>query len=168
MYAGANPATGYDPSGLETLAGLETAESIEGNSESSAIELLQGAFDKFGCDLAVVFADQAVTSGVYVLIDYTLDGFYIGQSVNMNSRYKQHLREAEAVAEKAWKANLKPLLQFPIFKDKSMFNKVEQLMIDVLKKAEIKIFNVRAVIGSKNVVSEAEYAAFKKLICPGL
>jgi RHS repeat-associated protein len=162
-YAQSEPVNGIDPSGFEDLPGLITAENAEGELESNSIGLIQNLYNKFGCDIAMYVAEEAVTSGIYVLIDTVTGGLYVGQSVDMNRRYLQHLKEAEDDVRKAWKANLKPLMQFPMFRNGQLLNRAEQLLIDVLEK-QVKLLNTNAVIGPKNALRSA-YEDFRGLIC---
>lgn len=140
------------------------------NADMQAVagrEMIQGAFKKFGCELGSVLAEEVVTSGIYVLMDAVTGQFYVGQSIDIDARYKQHLDEAKRKAKSAWKATSTIIARFPIPGIDTALDKAEQLVMDILEKEGQKLLNGRKQIGPGSD-SLRDYKRFKKVICPKL
>jgi RHS repeat-associated protein len=112
VYAGADPVDQTDPSGLMSMGELSAGMEINAINSSAAQAVLRQAFASFGCELGLALADQAVTYGIYVLFDGV--GFYVGQSVDIDNRLKQHIKEAEKTGRNLWKQNAKILARIPV------------------------------------------------------
>jgi RHS repeat-associated protein len=165
IYANADPVNFVDPSGNETLGGQMAALDANSSLQSSAVAGIRQAFARFGCDLGAAIAEEAVTYGIYILIDTVSGGLYVGQSVDIDNRLKQHIDEAVKEGKNLWKANAKILARFPVPGGKEALYKVEQLVMDILEKAGHELLNKNRAIGPDNPIKR-DYNVFKKIMCP--
>ncbi|SFG91026.1 RHS repeat-associated core domain-containing protein [Duganella sp. CF458] len=164
-YANDDPVNMVDPSGNETLGGQMAALDGQSSLQNSAIAGIRQAFSRFGCDLGAAIAEQAVDYGIYILIDAATGGLYVGQSVDIDNRLKQHIDEAVKQGKNLWKANAKILMRFNVPGGKEALYKVEQLVMDILEKSGHELLNKNRAIGPDNPIKR-DYNVFKKLMCP--
>lgn len=167
LYADSDPVNHVDPSGFMSLGEVGTSLNIQSSlAKLSASAGIRKAFSRFGCELAVNLADQAVTYGIYVLLDASTGGLYVGQAGNIDTRFKQHVAEAVENTNKAWKANAQIIARIPVPGGREALFKVEQLFKDILEQAGHQLLNEREPISRKNQPLRGHYQKFKKVICP--
>ncbi|PWQ95050.1 RHS repeat-associated core domain-containing protein [Leucothrix arctica] len=169
LYANSNSVLYLDPSGYSAnLAGVSAASSIQGTIVSTAHRtVIKHVFKSAGCDLAIGLAEKSITYGIYVLFDAASGRYYVGQAGNINTRYKQHLKEAERKAISAWKANSKIVARFFVGGGKDALDKIEQLVINYFEDAGHNLHNDRRVIGDSKDREKLrkEFRLLKKTLC---
>ncbi|MEJ2622297.1 MAG: GIY-YIG nuclease family protein, partial [Candidatus Thiodiazotropha sp.] len=112
-------------------------------------------------------AEQAITQGIYILYDTISGGYYVGQSENIDRRYKQHIRESKIKAKSAWKANSKIIARFSVDGGTGAMDKMEQFVMDILENAGHELKNGRSQIGNSpdRAKISKELKALKKAVC---
>ncbi len=165
VYAANDPVHNTDPSGETNLVEQGVAAEGESTLASAAQASIRQAFAKAGCDLGAGLGMEVTRQGIYILID-AAGNFYVGQtSRRINTRWREHIREAKKSAEVAWKATSQIVAKFPIPGVGAALNKAEQLVMDILEREGKVLLNGRRQITTS---SRADYEAFKKIICPKL
>ena len=169
LYANASPVIYTDPSGyaanLGEASGVSSIQGVLVNSVHRTV--VKQAFKNAGCDLAIGFAEQAITYGIYVLYDQISGRYYVGQSESIDRRHKEHLREAERKARSAWKANSQIVARFFVNGEKDALDKIEQLIIDFFKEAGNDLHNDKRVIGDSKDRERIrkEFRLLKRALC---
>ena len=168
LYASANPVNFLDPSGTTTLGEQMATMEGMGIAQSTMVNVaLRRVFAKVGCEVGVAIASECVTYGIYILIDAATGGLYVGQSADIDRRIQQHIDEAVKYGKNLWKANAQVLARIPVPGGKAALDKMEQLVVDVLRKTGHTLFNKNNPIGKKGA-QRSMYEAFKKVICKGV
>lgn len=164
IYAYSDSANFIDPTGNMGIAGFMvnfTGVSIRVGHRT----VVRHAFKNIGCELGVALAEQSITHGIYLLFDSVSGRYYVGQSTDIDRRYKQHLKEAERKARSAWKANSKIVARFFVDGGSGALDKVEQFIIDMFEQAGHSLHNDKSVIGPDRKKLRGELNQLKKALC---
>ena len=165
-YADGDPLNGRDPSGNQTLAEQNTAGQINANvAVQNGQAVVRSAFKNVGCELGVALAQEAVNYGIYILVDTVSGQLYVGKSVDIDSRFRNHIARAIREAENLWKVNAKILARFPISGGARALAKAEQLVKEILENAGQKLLNDVNPIARKTTLYKQEFQALKRVLC---
>ncbi len=168
VYAHADPMSIVDPSGYMSLSSLSAGQNIQGVLINSAHQhVFRKAFKNFGCELGFALAEESIKYGIYVLYDSVSGRYYVGQSENIDSRHKQHLRQAKKEAQYRWKQNTKIIARFFVDGGGEALDKMEQFIIDILEADGQDLRNKKQVIGDKPKRDKirSQFRALKRSIC---
>ena len=89
----------------------------------------------------------------------------MGQSVNIDNRFNDHLREAKVKAKSRWKLNAKIVARFNVPGGQEALDKIEQFIIDTLDRAGHDLKNEKNVIGPDRKDLRRRYQKLKFELC---
>jgi len=163
IYANTDPVNGIDPSGNMTLSGQMAAQNGSMHIRASSSAAIRSTFKRFGCELGMSIAEEAITHGIYILSDGV--NYYVGQSNDIDRRLKEHHREATKSAKKRWKAGMEVIARFTTNGGKDAMRVMEQYIMDVLEYDGKPMKNSVAAINKKRGRLRHQLQKFKDKVC---
>jgi len=91
--------------------------------------------------------------------------FYVGQSKDIQGRYKAHLNEARKDIQKSWKSRMQVVARFATNGGKDAMRIMEQYVMDVLSYDERVLKNGIQAIDMKRGRLRRQYGQFMRKFC---